>query len=134
MDIMLSIKPEFIDKIMTGEKRFEYRRMLPTNPVENVIMYSTYPVSKVVGMFSVKRIISTSPDKLWAITKDKSGISKEYFDRYFKDKLFAHAFEIETVYPYNTPIDVSLFLESGKPPQSFCYINEDKLKELTYEK
>ncbi|HDT8147195.1 TPA: hypothetical protein RD696_002696, partial [Enterococcus faecalis] len=47
--ILLSIHPKFVDKIMTGEKKFEFRRVIAKRNPNKIIIYSTSPVCKVIG-------------------------------------------------------------------------------------
>ena len=55
MKILLSIKPEFVEKIISGEKKFEFRKSLPKRDgITTVVVYSTMPVGKVIGEFKVK--------------------------------------------------------------------------------
>ena len=57
MKILLSIKPEFAEKILDGTKKFEFRRRVHTRPeVKSVIIYATMPVGRVIGEFSIERI------------------------------------------------------------------------------
>ena len=124
MKILLSIKPEFVEKIISGEKKFEFRKTLPKREgITTVVVYSTMPVGKVVGEFTVKDTHSYSPESLWEKTKEFSGITKHFFDEYFSTKSLAHAFEIETFHLYETPLGIAEVLPSGTPPQSYCYIH-----------
>lgn len=124
MKILLSIKPEFVEKIISGEKKFEFRKTLPKREgVTTVVVYSTMPVGKVVGEFKVKDMLSYTPESLWEKTKDFSGITKHFFDEYFATKSLAHAFEIDTFNLYETPLGIAEVLPSGTPPQSYCYIH-----------
>lgn len=122
MKILLSIHPKFIEKILTGEKRFEYRKSMPTKDIESVIIYATKPVGKVVAEFKVKSIHSKSPEQLWLETKDYAGINEDFFFQYFKDREIAHAFEVGELMVFEQPKELKEFISSGVPPQSFCYI------------
>lgn len=42
--ILLSIKPEYVDKIFTRTKKYEYRKRLSQLPVDKIIVYSTDPI------------------------------------------------------------------------------------------
>lgn len=124
MKILLSIKPEFVEKIISGEKKFEFRKTLPKKDgITTVVVYSTMPVGKVVGEFKVKNIHSYTPESLWEKTKEFSGITKKFFDEYFSTKSLAHAFEIDSFQLYDKPLGISDILPSGTPPQSYCYIH-----------
>jgi predicted transcriptional regulator len=37
--ILISIKPEFADKILNGEKKFEYRTKLPKSDINYLLIY-----------------------------------------------------------------------------------------------
>lgn len=122
MKILLSIHPKFVEKILTGEKRFEFRKTLPTKDVESVIIYATKPVGKVVAEFKVKSIHSKLPEQLWLETKDYAGIDEDFFFQYFKNREIAHAFEVGELTVFEQPKELKEFVPSGVPPQSFCYI------------
>lgn len=42
--ILLSIKPRFVEQILNGEKRFEYRKRVPERHVNKIIIYNSSPV------------------------------------------------------------------------------------------
>ena len=129
MKVLLSIKPEYVDKILDGSKRFEYRKRLYKDPnVTSIVIYATKPIGKVVGEFLIKETYSAHPDDLWDSTKDYSGISKMFFDQYFKDRNVAHAIEVKRVIKYQEPRSIESLIPSGVPPQSFTYIRK-KLKD-----
>ena len=41
MKVLLSIKPEFVQEIFTGKKKYEYRKAIFTRSVDKVVVYST---------------------------------------------------------------------------------------------
>lgn len=124
MKVMISIKPEFADKIFNGNKKYEFRKVVFTrNDIVAVVVYASSPIRKVIGEFKVKRIISASPYSVWHQTKIYAGISKEYFDNYFIHRHVVHAIHIGDTKKYRTPKDLSVF-GIKYPPQSFMYIRE----------
>lgn len=123
MSVLLSIKPEFAEKILTGEKRFEFRRVIPTRDVERVVVYASSPVCRLVGEFTVRRVVSAKPQALWRLTRSHAGITKRYFDAYFKGRTEAHAFEVESTLRYDEPINPKSLRQSFRPPQSFLYLD-----------
>lgn len=92
--ILLSIKPEYVEKIFNGRKKFEYRRTLPKRKVDGVVVYSTYPNKEIIGEFKIKNIHNYKISKLWEISKDKQGITRQDFSKYFKNKTEGYAYEI----------------------------------------
>ncbi|WP_409565227.1 ASCH domain-containing protein [Methylobacterium sp. J-078] len=122
MRILLSIKPEFAEKILKGEKRYEFRRAIHSNrSVDIVVIYMTAPIQKIVGEFRIDSILSDSPDKIWDKTHQFAGISRENYDIYFKSRKLAYALSIGSVTKYPIPIDPKLTMPSFTPPQSFMY-------------
>ncbi len=123
MKILLSIKPEFVEQIFNGQKKYEYRKSIFSKKnISTVVIYSTMPVGKIVGEFNISSIIEESPEKLWNETELLSGISKSFFDEYFKDRAKGYALKIGKLKKYKEPIDPFLIFEKFVPPQSFRYI------------
>ena len=122
MRVLLSIKPEFVEKIMSGEKRFEFRKVLPKEKISTVVVYATMPIGKVVGEFTVQEILSLPPEQLWHKAGDGAGISKDFFNAYFNQRKIAHAFKIDQFTKYHKAMPLKNFVPSGAAPQSFCYI------------
>lgn len=122
MKVILSIKPEFANKIFDGTKKYEFRRAIFKNPnVKRVLVYSSAPVQKIIGEFEIEGIIAHDPETLWSKTKKHSGISQDYFFEYFGDKPLGFAIKIKSTKLYQKPRcirkDYKLF-----PPQSFLYL------------
>ena len=120
--VLLSIKPQFAEKILSGDKKYEFRRLLYKSPnVEKIIIYATAPVMKVVGEFDIAEVHSMELEALWEKTMEYSGIEKQFYDSYFKGRESGHAIEVKKVKRYKTPkalIDFNV----GYPPQSFVYV------------
>lgn len=125
MKILLSIKPEFAYKIISGEKIFEYRKTLFKNKdVSSIIIYATKPLGKVIGEFEIDQILSNTPKQIWDDTQKFSGITKDFFNKYFSNKEIAFAIKIKNVKEYEVPLELKTFNPAIKvAPQSFCYIN-----------
>ncbi len=121
--ILLAIKPEFVEKILNGQKKFEFRRRVPNKGVDKIIIYATAPVKKVVGVARVREIISMSPDDLWNVTYEFAGIGRGFFDSYFLGRDIAHAYVLENVQKYKQQRLLSDF-GIRAAPQSFVYIDE----------
>ena len=124
MRVLLSIKPEYAEKILQGQKQYEFRKVLPkASGIKTIVIYATLPIGKVIGEFDIAEILSDTPKKIWSETADFSGISKRFFNDYFEGRVIAHAIKVKKVRRYSTPRELSSILASGIAPQSFCYIN-----------
>ena len=120
--VLLSIRPEFADAIFDGHKHYEFRRVLFKEDVDEVVVYSTMPVARVIGSFNIADIYEDAPKALWAKTKTVAGVTKEKFDSYFKDRTVAFAIKVGDPVRFAVPQPLSKYLASNTPPQSFCYI------------
>ena len=123
--VLLSIRPEFAESIFGGLKKFEFRRVLfKIKTVSRVVVYASSPVQRVVGEFEIGGILALSRRKLWEKTKERSGIKKSYFDRYFEGCETAFAIKIKRVKRYTEPLQLELFCGFTMPPQSFRYLSD----------
>lgn len=123
MKVLLSIKPEFAEKIFDGTKAFEYRKAIfQNNNVDTVVVYATMPVGKVIGEFSVGKVLEGSPTEIWRQTSDSAGISEELFTEYFDGRDKAYAIGVSSVRLFPIPLDVETVLGRRMPPQSFAYL------------
>jgi predicted transcriptional regulator len=110
--------------ILSGTKRYEYRRALYRDrSVRTIILYATKPIAKVVGEFEVGGLLSGEPEKLWACTRDHSGISKQHFLSYFRDKATAFAIHVKKPVRYDKPLALSELEGVSSAPQSFLYLS-----------
>ena len=86
MNVILSIRPEFVEKIFSGEKQYEYRKILFKQKVDTVYIYASRPISKIVGEFKIAEIICDTPANIWNQTKEHSGVTKSFFQKYYAGK------------------------------------------------
>ena len=120
--VLLSIKPEFANKIFSGEKEFEYRKVVfKRKHIKTILVYSSSPVQRVIGEFEIEHIISMHPNDLWNVTSKLSGLSHKYFQSYFESKEIGYAIKIKCYRLYPTPKFLKDVFQ-GSPPQSFCYL------------
>ncbi|ELV2796976.1 TPA: hypothetical protein O8U20_004069 [Enterobacter cloacae] len=123
MKVLLSIKPEFVEKILNGSKKYEFRKgLFKNNEVKSVVIYATMPIGKVVGEFDIESILEDSPSTVWHRTKKHAGISKEFFDLYFNERAKACAIKIGNVTRYEHPLQLSDLGRNITAPQSYRYL------------
>ena len=123
MNVLLSVKPKYAEKIVEGKKKYEFRRAIfKKQNIEKVYIYSSSPVSKIVAAFEIEKILKDSPEKIWTLCQKYAGISKKDFFAYFKNSEMAFAIEIGYIDSFKEYIDPFKIIENFKPPQSFYYI------------
>ena len=119
--MLLSINPEHVENILNGNKQFEFRKIKCKSSVDKIVIYSTSPVMRVVGEVEILEVIVDTPDEVWELTGEFSGITKHFFDMYFENKEKAVAYRLGKVKKYKEPLKLMDFGISFAP-QSFVYI------------
>lgn len=128
MKILLSIKPQYVEKIISGEKRYEFRKKeFKRKDIDTIVVYSSGNVKKLVGEIKFKRILSDIPYLIWRKTHAQSGMTEESFMRYYMNKEKAYAIVIDTFLPYKEPVEIEAKYPGVKAPQSYRYIDETDL-------
>ena len=119
MNAILSIKPQFIEEIVAGNKRFEFRKSVFKLPVEKVYVYASAPISRIIGEFHPADVVTGVPGEVWKVTNKYSGITKNYFDEYFKGRKMAFAIVIQNFVKYDHQINLPRGVHA---PQNYCYV------------
>lgn len=119
--ILLSINPEHVTNIINKKKIYEFRKIKCKKNIDKIVIYATAPISKVIGEVEVLDIIEDLPENVWSITGDFSGISKDFFEKYYRNKDKAIAYKLGDVKEFKRP---KLLQDFGVnfAPQSFVYI------------
>lgn len=119
--IIISINPEHVENIIKGVKKYEYRTKAAKQDISSIIIYETIPVKKIVAEAEIIEVLELSPEDLWDETKDFSGITKDFYDEYFRGREVAYAYKLGKIKVYKEPkslIDFGI----KYAPQSFVYI------------
>lgn len=119
--ILLSIKPEYTNRILEGSKKFEFRRSVAKRKVDRILIYSTAPEMKVVAMVEVIGVMKDSPKRLWEKTRTHAGISRPKFMDYYANRSVAYAYQLGELQKFDTPKTLAEYGISVAP-QSFVYI------------
>ncbi len=82
------------------------RKKIFKENVDSVFIYSTMPVGKIIGEFSLNEIICDTPENIWSRTKLFSGVDEEFFNIYFDNVKSGFALKIENLNIYQTPINL----------------------------
>ena len=119
--ILMSIKPEYVDKIFSGEKKYEYRKRLCKKKIDTIIVYSSSPIQKVVGELKIEKVLYDKKSIIWNKTNRYGGITKTKYDKYYENCDYAVAYEIEKAILYDKQKDLKDF-NVQMAPQSYVYI------------
>jgi predicted transcriptional regulator len=109
---------------LSGEKRYEYRRKIPSKPIDLIVLYATYPVKKVVGQVEVLDTVKGSVDAMWEKTKYYAGISRDIYKAYFNRREGGYMFVLGRSVRYPKPLRLEDFA-IWNAPQNYVYVYLD---------
>lgn len=125
MNAIMSIKKEYSQKILSGEKLYEFRKIAPFK-AERIYIYETSPTKWIVGSFEFEAILD-DPINLWERFGEFGGIQKSKFFEYYKNYDLGYALKIKDIRVENiNPYDI---LSKFSPPQNYVYFNFSQEKE-----
>ena len=128
--LLMSVKPEFAEKIMQRKKTVELRRKFSTRWIGHQInIYASAPVMSLMGEARIAGVVSNKPEAIWERFHEQVGCSREEFDAYAAgaDELFA--IELNDVRPYRDRlplIQISHLIKAHlTPPQSYMTLEKN---------
>ena len=130
MNVLLSIRPKYVEEIIKGNKRYEFRKSIFKKNVDEVWIYATSPTKKIVGTFVIGKIIKDTPENLWKNLNELSGLSEQEFFDYFYGTKTGFALELEYTKFFKVPIDPKIIFPDFIPPQSFYYFDDALIKAM----
>jgi predicted transcriptional regulator len=126
--LLLSIKPRYVEKIRSGEKRVELRRRKPrSQPADWLAIYECAPTMALVAIAQVVEVRVSSPPCLWRNVRSIAGVTKKEFDAYFAGSDQAIGIEIQTPLELSAPIlldELRAAWPRFNPPQGFVYLSD----------
>jgi len=127
MKLLLSVRPEYSERIFAGEKKYEFRKQKPRLTIDIVFIYESSPTKSIVGWFGVERIHYGSPEEIWGRCEDSSGIKRNDYFAYCNGTKVIYAFEINEAFRFDNPINPFGIVSDFKPPQSFTYLDDSRI-------
>ncbi len=125
MKVLLSLNPKYWDEITAHRKKYEFRKRVWSNiDIKEVIVYSTTPVKKIVGSFTIGQIHKGHPKDLWKRFNEVAGIDEAGFFTYFLNSNIGFAIEISS-FKECKPADPKRFIPEFRAPESFRYIDNN---------
>lgn len=129
--VIISIKPEYALKIMTGEKTIELRRRFPVEDVEGgiAIIYASSPIKEIIGYAVIERVYELPINTLWEKYQDEACVSEDFFFDYFNGRDIGFALSLKEPTQLIEPLDIKRMEEEFfvSAPQSFRYAPEKVL-------
>ena len=132
--ILMSIKPQWVEKILNGEKTIEIRKTLPKCdlPIDvyiyctkdkkyaNLINRGGFLTGMVVAKFTLNKV-----EKFYNLDNIMLGmayLNQKQIHEYMHGKECAYAWHIDNLEIFDRPKPLQPFFDLDRPPQSWCYI------------
>lgn len=125
IDVVMSIKPNFVRLIQEKKKNYEFRKYIPKLGIDRLWIYTTSPVCILEYVADIDNIVAY-PEKVMG-----NGVGNEEFNNGLKKSKYAY--HINHLYRLEKPIklDVLRTLCDFTAPQSYFYLeNNEKLQSL----
>ncbi|MGX9134586.1 hypothetical protein ACWV26_09430 [Rummeliibacillus sp. JY-2-4R] len=118
--IILSIKPEFCELILAGNKPYEFRNFIPKQFSPYFFVYESAPSSALKYILKVAKPIKF-PDQV-----EGKGFGNELFNN--GQMSYKHAYKIEEIYSIAEPIPLTILREkfNFSAPQAYTYLKNNK--------
>lgn len=124
--ILVSIKPEYVERILAGEKKVELRRRSPHRVADGgtMLIYETTPRRAIVASCDVIAVETLPLGALWRRYGHVSGITRRAFNEYYKGCATGVALRLGNVRSAKRQLDLDRMRSTYEltPPQSFAYI------------
>jgi predicted transcriptional regulator len=116
-NVLMSIRPQYAEAILSGSKLYELRRRRPSfGAGSRVIVYSSSPDQRLLGTFEAGPIHEADPGTLWRLVRGQAGIDHSSFAAYFADCDVAYAIEVRSAQRLE-PAPLRF-----RPPQSYLFL------------
>lgn len=136
-DLVLSIKPEYSAKIVSGKKTVELRRRFSSNiqPGTIVLIYESSPTRALTSLARIAEVLHGSTSTIWKRFGDEACIRRSDFDSYFAGTKTGFAIKLWGARPLKRALDLQELRDRFRfePPQSFLYATPELCEALEYE-
>jgi predicted transcriptional regulator/DNA-binding XRE family transcriptional regulator len=124
-DLVLSIKPEYSTKIVSGTKTVELRRRFSANiqPGTIILIYESSPTSALIGLASIAEVLHGPTSAIWKKFSGEACIRRSDFDSYFAGTKIGFAIKLRGARPLKRALELQELRDRFRfePPQSFLY-------------
>lgn len=128
MSIVLSIKPQFTNLILNGQKAIEMRTKIGKEFVSNakVIIYSSSPIKAIVAIAEIETIQRINKKEVTNNHLEKVCISRIFFDEYMQNREDCFLIKLSKLQKLKNSIPLTELKKLGfTAPQSFCYASKE---------
>lgn len=128
---LISIRPPFLQAILDGTKRVEFRTRTPAfKPGQMLLLYETSPRCAVRGVAWVRGVVTKSPASLWREFRSVSGISRGQLLGYLQGRSSGCAVVLSSVMRLQAELPLAELrglIPGFHPPQFYRRMTQEEL-------
>jgi len=133
LSALLSLHPRFAEALLIGDKCVELRRRRPHLPVGTKLwFYSKIPVASIVGVGTVRDVLTGTLNEVWNRFSRCSGVSRADFDAYLSGSMSCSVIMFSEVAAAEIPLSLLELRRSEptfNPPQFFRWLSGGNLQD-----
>ena len=124
--ILLSIKPQFAELILSGRKSVELRKLFSTDAAgKKMFLYSTKPRQIIIGAVDIIDVKIQPVNEILEELLDKCCINHLQLKEYFGLNKNGYVIHLQNPVRFNTKITLKeMRIMQLSPPQSYMFIDE----------
>ncbi len=124
-DVLMSIKPPYVDMLVSGCKTVEIRKRAVRAPAgARIWIYATSPRRKVVASARLEAVAVETPDEIWGTFGDRAGIGRREFDAYVGKAEAVAALTLTEITELEAPLCPREERPAFRPPQSWSFLRD----------
>ena len=126
---LLSLKPQYVDLILAGEKTVELRnRVVRMEPGTGIWIYATKPVGGIVALAELDSVVHDTPAEIWIRYGREICIDRAHFDSYINNRESVSALIFSSVRKLKQSVTLDWIRRSVtdfQPPQFYSRLSLD---------
>jgi len=130
---LLKIHQEYCDRILAGDKTYEYRKRCPEwiAPGCEMVLYSSDESAVLLAVFEIGEIITGTPEEVWVRTCKAEGVERDAFlSGYYENEPQAVAFEILNPRPISVDKTVASMFGDEYVAYSFKRLSNEEIAKV----
>tara|TARA_R100000306_G_C4378159_1_gene142899 strand:+ start:2023 stop:2439 length:417 start_codon:yes stop_codon:yes gene_type:complete len=127
-EVIISIKPIYVDKIFEGVKSVELRKRVGArfNQGTRLFIYCSSPVKKITGWAEISQVETLDVATIRSRFLKEACISEVDFEEYYRGHDQGVVIRLCNVNQFREGIPLNILRSYGFcPPQSYCYLKKE---------
>lgn len=126
---ILSLKPQYVELILSGKKTVELRnRVVRMEPGTVIWIYATRPVGSIVALAELDSVVRDTPAEIWIRYEREMCIDRAHFDSYIDNRESVSALILSSVRELKQSVTLDWIRRSTgsfQPPQFYSRLSLD---------